>query len=102
MDDVSLYIRWKCNKKLLELKVNIENNFDNIWVANKEYNNLLEWIPKTTLAFKDINCYNAQQIDYNAISLKKQTMIIKEISIIEYKENTKEKELKKFILNKEN
>ena len=59
-------------------------------------------MPKTTLAFKDINCYNVQQIDYSAISLEKQTMIIKEISIIEYKENAKEKELKKIILNEEN
>lgn len=97
-DNINLHIRWNKNKNLIKLKNSIEKKLKSIWKENLKYNNRYVWIPKTSLAYKDLNYLSLNQIDFSLIDFNKKEMYVKEVSIIEFNLNKKEKVLKEIVI----
>jgi len=75
----------------MDFKNKIKDCLRNIWKADSEYNSILKWIPKTSLAYKDIIYSNMDKIKYNKLQIQTHDMFVEEVSIIKFKLNKREK-----------
>tara|TARA_Y100000589_G_C27105487_1_gene609892 strand:+ start:278 stop:826 length:549 start_codon:yes stop_codon:yes gene_type:complete len=94
-----VYLRWKNNKQLIELRNILLNNL----VKNKLVNNNLnsEWIAKTTICYKDLS----YEDNFTNIILTIKGMFtedfneeVKRLVLIRYQDSEKEKVIKEFSL----
>lgn len=97
--NLNFHIRWVQNLDLLKFKTLIEKTLKSIWKENIEYNCKFNWLPKTSLAYKDIKLSDFQRIDCESFNFENKKMLIKKISIIKFELGKKEKIIKKIILN---
>ena len=93
-DEVNLHIRWLLTKNLVLLKNNIEKSLFSIWEANRKHNNQLYWLPKTSVAYRDLTYQNFNKINFDNIRIDTKCMDVKEISVIKFEENKKEEIIK--------
>lgn len=99
-DKINLHIRWHQNQPLLDLKKRIENELKSVWEVDFNYNSEFRWIPKTTLAYNDINYVNLSKINFNELKIHTKFMSVREISIVKFEEHKKEEELRRFTIGK--
>lgn len=97
-EHIHLHIRWKIEDALNELK-----NSMNVIVSNFSIEEIshysLNWIPKTTLAYKDINLHQIDECFALNSQLMNQEMTVQTISIVEVYEDRPEKIIRKLELN---
>ena len=94
VDEVNLHVRWFLTKNLVLLKNNIEKSLFSIWEANRKHNNQLYWLPKTSVAYRDLTYQNFNKINFDNIRIDTKCMDVKEISVIKFEENKKEEIIK--------
>lgn len=95
-DKINLYIRWNFSVELQNIKEKIENSLKDIWEENESANSMSTWIPRTSLAYEDIDYKNISEVNYTKIRLEPSMMLVDEIVMIKYARNHPEEELQKF------
>jgi len=92
-DSPVVYLRWNINFELLKLKNNLEKIFN---TKQKNYSGL-NWIPKSTIAYKNFDEKDLSKILLliKKINFKKK-MEVKSISVISYHEKYGEKKIYEF------
>lgn len=99
-EKINLHIRWHQNQVLVDVKKRIENELKSVWEEDFNYNSELRWIPKTTLAYNDINYVNLSTINFNELKIHPKFMSIREISIVKFEEHKAEEELRRITIGK--
>ena len=97
-ENINIYLRWGNNIEMMTFKKKIENLLKQIWVQNLNHNDTYTWLPKTSLAFKDIKYSDLSSIDFGNLKIKDKTMDVKSLSLIKFEEGKKEQEIMKFFL----
>ena len=93
-----IYIRWDINQQLLDLADSLRNHLS---FVDKKIN--LNWIPRSTLAFKDTNYDNLSQILMELQKLDfKREMVVDTLCLIEYSLEMGEKIIAHFKLESKN
>lgn len=74
-----LYIRWEQNKKLLKLCNSIDKTCSGNFLKKSKSSEYLQWVAKTSIAFKDFKYHNLSKILKNLekIKLLKNTQVQK-------------------------
>jgi 2'-5' RNA ligase len=96
--ELNLFIRWHPSNVLKEFKLNLEEYLKSFWEENIEYNQFSYWIPKTSIAYKDLTYINLNKIDFLNIDFSNKKMMAKNISIIQFEKEKKEIIIKKLNL----
>lgn len=94
-DSPVLYIRYLRSKKLLSLKKSIDESLKDIWLPDKQYNSEEVWLPKSTIAFRDMPINKITSI---ANKLKNKSFVkevyANNVSIILFDENNEKYDFK--------
>lgn len=86
----NLYIRWELNRKLIKNSEKIRKNVMPYFKKLFQSPNNSLWVPKTTLAWKDLKYQNLNYIFKNlGYMFKKKNVLISFIYLIDFTENEK-------------
>lgn len=96
--DLNLFLRWTLSDEFIKFKTELEAHLKLAWKPNIRYNHFSYWIPKTSLAYKDLTYSNLKKVNFEKYSFNNMRMLTKQISIIKFEDGKNEEVINSFNL----